>query len=70
MNLIVLGQIFVSVIIIVLVLLQAKGTGLGTAFGGSGNVYQTKKGVEKIVFNLTIILVILLSLLAIINLKI
>ena len=41
------------------ILLQARGTGLSAAFGGEGNVYRTKRGVEKKVFQLTIIVAIL-----------
>lgn len=63
-------EILVALLLIGLVLLQAKGGGLGTAFGGSGQVYHTKKGIEKAVFYLTIGLTILLTLLALINLRV
>jgi preprotein translocase subunit SecG len=63
-------QILIGVSLIALILLQAKGGGLGTAFGGSSQVYHTKKGVEKVVFYLTIGLTVLLTVLALINLKI
>jgi hypothetical protein len=43
---------------------------LGTAFGGQAAVYHTKKGVEKLVFYLTIALAVILTILALINLKI
>ena len=62
-------QIIGSVTLIALILLQAKGGGLGTAFGGGSQVYHTKKGVEKIVFYLTILSAAVLTLLALINLK-
>ena len=62
-------QILVGIILIALILLQAKGGGLGTAFGGQSQVYHTKKGVEKAVFTLTIVLAVLLTLLALFNLK-
>lgn len=41
------------------ILLQARGAGLGAAFGGEGNVYRTKRGVEKILFRGTIVCAIL-----------
>ena len=47
--------IVVSLVLIALVMLQAKGAGLGTLFGGDGGVYQTRRGVEKTVFNMTIV---------------
>ncbi len=49
--------LFVSaVFLIVAILLQNRGTGLGAAFGGEGNVYRTKRGVEKMLFYATILL--------------
>ena len=47
-------QIIVSIAIITLVLLQAKGSGLGGIFGGDGGVYRTKRGVEKTMYQATI----------------
>ncbi len=50
----IIAQIIISVVITVLILLQAQGTGLGTSWSGGGETYHTRKGVEKIVFYLTI----------------
>ncbi|MDO8514910.1 MAG: preprotein translocase subunit SecG [bacterium] len=47
------------------IILQAKGTGLGSAWGGSGETYQSRRGVEKIVFKATIVLAVLFGALAI-----
>lgn len=52
-------QIILSIAIIALILIQAKGTGLGRAFGGMGGSYSTRRGVEKTVFFLTIIVAVL-----------
>lgn len=52
-------QITLAVLLTAAILLQARGTGLSAAFGGEGNVYRTKRGVEKRLFQLTIILAIL-----------
>jgi len=38
--------------------MQTQGVGLGTAFGGEGGSYRTKRGAEKIIFNLTIVMAI------------
>ena len=54
-----IAEIALSALLIGAILIQARGTGLGEAFGGSGNVYQTKRGVEKIVFRGTIVIAIL-----------
>jgi len=52
-------QIVLAVLLTGTILLQQKGAGLGAAFGGSSNVYSTKRGAEKIIFRATIVLAIL-----------
>jgi len=59
-------QIILSTAIIALVLLQVKGAGLGSIFGGDGGVYRTRRGVEKTIFNATIGLVIFFFILALV----
>lgn len=54
-----IAQIILSILLVVAILLQARGTGLGGVFGGEGNVYRTKRGVERILFFTTIVLVVL-----------
>ena len=53
-------QIAVSATLIVVVLLQVKGSGFGAALGGmsGGSVYRTKRGLERTLFQATILLVI------------
>lgn len=48
-------QIVLGLVLVGLVLLQQKGTGLGSAFGGDIAFYSTKRGVEKLLFYLTMI---------------
>lgn len=50
-----IAQIGVSILLIILILLQARGVGLGSTFGGEGNFYFTKRGAEKTIFTLTVI---------------
>lgn len=52
-------QIILSALLIFFILAQAKGTGLGTAWGGGGEFYRSKRGVEKLLFYATIVLVVL-----------
>ena len=49
-------QILISIALIVVILVQAKGSGgLGGIFGGEGRgVYRTRRGVEKTLFNVTV----------------
>ncbi len=48
-----------SILLIGAILMQAQGTGLGAGFGGGGEVFRTKRGVEKKLHTVTIILAIL-----------
>lgn len=52
-------EIILAIALTTTILLQSRGAGLGGVFGGEGNVYQTKRGVEKIVFISTIVLSVL-----------
>ena len=61
-------QIVLAVLLVVVILLQHRGTSLGGAFGGEGAVYRSRRGAEKFLFYLTIILAVLFAILSIINL--
>ncbi len=47
-------QIFIAIFLIVSILLQNRGTGLSGAFGGGGNVYMARRGVDRILYWITI----------------
>ncbi|HSX58039.1 MAG TPA: preprotein translocase subunit SecG [Candidatus Saccharimonadales bacterium] len=47
-------QMVVSVALITCVLLQQKGAGVGSTFGGEAVVYRSRRGVEKILYYATI----------------
>lgn len=49
-------QVLLSVLLIIVILLQVKGTGLGQAWGGGGEFYRSKRGLEKILFRITIVI--------------
>ena len=61
-----IAQIIVAITLIVLIILQGKGTGLSGIFGGSTN-YHAKRGMEKTLFYLTIVFAVLFIALAIAN---
>jgi len=65
-----IAQIVVSVLLIAAVLMQQRGTGLSATFGGEGNIYRTKRGIEKALFILTIVLAIVFFAIAIANILI
>jgi preprotein translocase subunit SecG len=63
-------QIIVSVLLMAAVLLQQRGTGLSATFGGEGNIYRTKRGLEKVLFIGTIVLSIVFFAIAVANILI
>ncbi|MEK7599386.1 MAG: preprotein translocase subunit SecG [Patescibacteria group bacterium] len=62
------AQITAAVLLIAAILIQQRGVGLGSAFGGEGNIYRTKRGFEKIMFIGTVILSVIFIILAILSL--
>ncbi len=67
-NIINILNIIISIVIVTLVLIQGKGAGLGSAWGGSGEMYQTRRGVEKVTLQLTVALIVVFFILSVINL--
>ncbi len=63
------AQIVLSVALILVVLFQVRGGGLGGIFGQPGTVYRTRRGVEKILFQLTIILVVVFLVISVLTLR-
>ncbi|MBL7150042.1 MAG: preprotein translocase subunit SecG [Candidatus Pacebacteria bacterium] len=61
-------QIIVAVFLIAFILLQQRGTALGSAFGQSGGFYSTRRGIQKKIFLGTIVLGVLFVVLALLNL--
>lgn len=58
-------QIVVSILLMIAILMQNKGAGLGGVFGGTGGgVYLTKRGLEKKLFIATIVLAVIFILLS------
>ena len=63
------AQIVLAIALILAILLQVRGGGLGGIFGQSSTVFRTKRGVEKTLFQLTVVLVVLFIIVALITLK-
>ncbi|MEK7165612.1 MAG: preprotein translocase subunit SecG [Patescibacteria group bacterium] len=61
-------QIVISVALISSILLQSKGTGLGTAFGGGNESYRSRRGIEELLHRSSIILAALFFITSILNL--
>ena len=58
-------QILVSVVLIVVVLLQTRGSGFSATFSSDTSIYRTRRGVERTLFNVTIGLAVLFILVSV-----
>lgn len=64
------AQIAVSVILIILIAIQQRGQALGSGFGGGGEFYSSRRGIQKKLYWATIVIVALFIGLGILNLVI
>lgn len=55
----VIFQVVVSILLVITVLLQEKGVGLSASFGGGGEFFRSKRGIDRVFFVLTIVLSVL-----------
>ncbi len=62
-------QVVICAVLIVSVLLQNRAEGLGKMFGGGGEVFRTKRGLEKVLYYTTIVLIIALIAISLFILK-
>ncbi len=62
-----IAQLVLSVLLIALILIQSKGSGLSGVFGGEGNVYRTKRGAERVIFYGTVAIAVIFFGVAILN---
>jgi preprotein translocase subunit SecG len=60
-------QILVSLVLIGVLLLQARGSGFSATFASDSSIYRTRRGVEKTLFNATIGLAILFILISVVS---
>ena len=64
------AQIVIALALILAVLFQVRGGGLGGIFGQPGSVYRTKRGMEKTLFQITIALVVIFIIISILALRV
>lgn len=60
-------QVIISAALILFILMQASGAGLGSIFGGTGSVFKTKRGLERLMFNVTIIFSVLFIVISLVS---
>jgi len=66
-NILEIFQIVFAILLVIAILLQQRGSGLGAAFGGEGNVYRSRRGIESFLFFGTILIAILFCLTAVLT---
>jgi protein translocase SecG subunit len=62
-----IAQLVVSILLIISIILQQRGGSLGSAFGGSDTSYATRRGAEKYIFWVSVVLTIAFIILALLN---
>lgn len=55
------GQLIVAVALTFSILLQSRGSGLGGTFGGDSSVYRSRRGIERRLWQFTIVLIALFA---------
>lgn len=65
MSLLNVAQTLLAVLLVITILFQGRGGGLGSAWGGDGQLYGTRRGVEKLLFRTTILLAIIFVLISV-----
>ena len=63
-------QILIAILLVVLVLLQARGSGLGSVFGQDNAVVRTRRGAERVIFQTTIAVAIIFCALSIFTVRV
>lgn len=61
----IIAELIISIALILAVMFQVKGGGLGGIFGQPDTVYRTRRGTEKVLFRVTIVLVVLFVIFAV-----
>lgn len=65
-----IAQILISAALVLVLVLQAKGSGFGSALGGqTTSVFRTRRGVEKTLFQLTIVLAVVFLVISLLSVR-
>jgi preprotein translocase subunit SecG len=62
-----IAQIVIAVAVSSSILLQARGTGLSSTFGGESTAYRSRRGLERTLFRMTVVLIVVYVLLSILG---
>jgi preprotein translocase subunit SecG len=62
-----IAQLLIAIALIVVIMFQLHGGGMGGIFGQTDSVYRTRRGIERSLFILTIVLAVVFVIVAIIS---
>jgi preprotein translocase subunit SecG len=62
-----IGQIVIAIAVATSILLQARGTGLSSTFGGESTAYRSRRGLERTLFRLTIVLIVVFVIISLVG---
>lgn len=60
-------QIILGIALVISILLQARGAGLGSVFGGTGTVFKTRRGIDRLLFRMTVVFIVLFAVISFIG---
>ena len=61
------AQIIIALSVATSILLQARGTGLSSTFGGESTAYRSRRGIERTLFRLTVVLIVVYVLISLVG---
>ena len=67
MDLLQVSQLLIAVAVATSILLQARGTGLSSTFGGESTAYRSRRGLERTLFRLTVVLIVVYVIISILG---
>jgi preprotein translocase subunit SecG len=56
-EIVIIANLVLCVLIVLFILIQGRGAGLGSAWGGGGETFQTRRGVEVVIMRLTVVFI-------------
>ncbi|TME61210.1 MAG: preprotein translocase subunit SecG [Chloroflexi bacterium] len=62
-----ISQIVIAIAVATSILLQARGTGLSSTFGGESTAYRSRRGLERTLFRLTVVLIVVFILISLVG---
>jgi len=62
-----IAQIVIAIAVSSSILLQARGTGLSSTFGGESTAYRSRRGLERTLFRMTVVLIVVYVIISILG---